>query len=44
MPSRTIAPMNQIFNFHFKVKWPRVKVVGTFTSLKIVKLNVKLSF
>jgi hypothetical protein len=39
MPSRTFAPTNQIFNLPFKVKWPHGKVVGTFTSLRIVKLD-----
>jgi len=39
MPSRVVAPTNQIFNFPFKVKWPHVKVVGTFISLRIVKLD-----
>ncbi len=44
MPNRAIAPTSQIFNFPFKVKWPHGKVVGTLTSLKIVRLDFKLCF
>jgi hypothetical protein len=44
MPNKAITSTNQIFDFPFKVKWPHGKVVGTFTSLKIVKLDFKLSF
>jgi hypothetical protein len=39
MLSRAIVPTSQILNFPFKVKWPRGKVVETFTSLRIVKLE-----
>jgi len=39
MLSKAVIPKSQIFNFPFKVKWPHGKVVGTFTSLRIVKLD-----
>jgi hypothetical protein len=44
MLSRTVVPTYQILNFPFKVKWPHGKVVGTFPSLRIVKLDFWLSF
>jgi len=40
MPNRAFAPTSQIFNFPFIVKWLHGKVVGTFTILRIVKLDL----
>jgi hypothetical protein len=43
MPSRIVVLMSQIFSFPFKVKWCG-KVVGTYTSLKIVRLIFNFPF